>query len=160
MKKEWLMVISEAVNPRMKSDDTAPSKYSISIITEGWVKSEKDIKFCDEALICFLEFYEKPPKSVRLKCTITDLFEQWHDLVAYTIKYLEPGKLDYRKSCHEIFNSSRSKEWHLVLLLIELIFVLLVSDTKVEHLFLLMNRIKMDGCASLSATRLSSFIRI
>ena len=56
--------------------------------------------------------------------SIADLLEQWHDLVAHTVKYLEPGKLDYRKIWHQIFISSWSKKWHLVLLLIELIFVL------------------------------------
>ena len=88
------------------------------------------------------------------------MLEQWHDLVAYTVKYLEPGKSDYRKIWHQRFNSSRSKEWHLVLLLIELIFVLPVSNAKVEHLFSLMKRIKTDVRASLSPTRLSSLIRI
>ena len=111
-------------------------------------------------LFAWLRSYKKLLKSAGFKGSIANLLEQWHDLVAYMVKYLEPGISDYRKIWHQIFNSSRSKEWHLVLLLIELIFVLLVSDTKVEHLFLLMNRIKMDGCASLSATRLSSFIRI
>ena len=32
------------------------------------------------------------------KGSIADLLEQWHDLVVYTVKYLEPGKLDYRKT--------------------------------------------------------------
>ena len=55
MKNEWVTVISEAVDARLKSDDTAPSKYGVSIIkTEGWPKREKDIEFCDEALICLL----------------------------------------------------------------------------------------------------------
>ena len=76
------------------------------------------------------------------------------------MKYLEPGKSDYRKIWRQIFNTSRSKEWHLVLLLIKLIFVLPVSNSRVKHLFLLMNRIKMDGHASLSATHLSSLIGI
>ena len=36
MKNEWVTVISEAVDARLKSDDTAPSQYGISIInTEG-----------------------------------------------------------------------------------------------------------------------------
>ena len=36
MKNEWVTVISEAIDARLKSDDTAPSKYGISIIdTEG-----------------------------------------------------------------------------------------------------------------------------
>ena len=43
MKNEWVTIISEAVDARLKSDDTAPSKYGVSIInTEGWVKSKKD----------------------------------------------------------------------------------------------------------------------
>ena len=74
---------SEAVDARLKSDDTAPSKYDVSIInTEEWVKSRKDIEFCDEALICWLEFYVKLLKSAEFKGSIADLLKQWHDLVA------------------------------------------------------------------------------
>ena len=120
----------------------------------------KKTGICDEALICLLEFYKKPLKSTRFKGSIANLLEQLHDLVVYMVKYLEPGKLNYRKIQHQIFKSSQSKEWHLVLLLIELIFVLPVFNVKVEHLFLLMNKIQTDGHASLSATHLSSLIRI
>ena len=130
-----------------------------SSIQKGGLKAKKT-SFCDEALICLLGFSKKPLKSSGLKGSIVDLLEQWHDLVPYTVKYVEPWKLDDRKIWHQIFNSSRSKEWHLVLLLIELIFVLPISNANVEHLFWLMNRIKTDGRASLSATRLNSLIRI
>ena len=72
MKNEWVTVISEAVDARLKSDDTAPSKYGVSIInTEGWPKREKDIEFYDEALICLLEF-----KSAGFKGSFADLLEQ------------------------------------------------------------------------------------
>ena len=44
MKNGWVTVISEAIDARLKSDDTAPSNYGVWIInTEGWVKSKKDI---------------------------------------------------------------------------------------------------------------------
>ena len=46
------------------------------------------------------------------------------------------------------------------MLLVELLFVLPVSNAHVERLFSLMNRIKTDGRASLSKDRLSSLIRI
>lgn len=111
-------------------------------------------------LFAWLRFYKKLLKSAGFKGSIANLLEQWYDLVAYMVKYLEPGISDYRKIWHQIFNSSRSKEWHLVLLLIELIFVLPVSNAKLEHLILLKNKIKMDGCASVSATCLSGLIRI
>ena len=63
--------------------------------------------------------------GIRFRGSIAELLEQWHDLVAYTVKYLEPGKSDYRKIWHQIFNSSQSKERHLVLLLVELILLFL-----------------------------------
>ena len=33
-KTEWVTVISEAVDTRLKSDDAAPSEYAISIINK------------------------------------------------------------------------------------------------------------------------------
>ena len=67
MKNEWVMVISEAVDARLKSDDTHPSKYGVSIInTEGLVKSEKDVEFCDEALICLVKVLQKTSQICRI----------------------------------------------------------------------------------------------
>lgn len=50
--------------------------------------------------------------------------------------------------------------WSCVLLVVELFFTLPVSNTKVERLFSLMNRIKSDSRASLSQPILSALGRI
>ena len=160
-KNDWVTLISEALETRLASDESVSSKHGVSIInTEGWARSENNLEFCDDAITSLYAFYEKPLNSAGFNGSISDLLEQWHNLVTYTVKYLEPQKTDYRKVWHMIYNSSRRKDWNLVLLLVELLFVLPVSNAKVERLFSLMNRIKTDCRASLSADRLSSLIRI
>ena len=62
----------------------------------------------------------------------------------YTVMYLLPEKTKYCVFWHNIFQSSWSGSWNLVLLLVELIFSLPVSKTKVEQVFSLMKQIKVD----------------
>jgi hypothetical protein len=59
-----------------------------------------------------------------------------------------------------IFDSGRRDEWHMVLILVELLFAIPISNAKVEWLFSQMKRIETDSCASLSESKLNSLIRI
>ena len=51
-------------------------------------------------------------------------------------------------------------EWSAILALIELLFVLPVSNAKVEAFFSLMKCVKTDARASLKEDRLNSLLRI
>ena len=88
------------------------------------------------------------------------LTQQWQSLSDYSMKYQAPGSTSYYIVWRKIFNSSRKKLWSCVLLVVELFFTLPVSNTKVERLFSLMNRIKTDSRTSLSQPTLSALIRI
>ena len=61
---------------------------------------------------------------------------------------------------YKIFNSSRRNEWKFILLLVELLFCLPISNAKVERLFSFMKRIKRDSRASLGEVQLNNMIRI
>nr|XP_047135399.1 E3 SUMO-protein ligase KIAA1586-like [Hydra vulgaris] len=91
--------------------------------------------------------------------TVNGVLDAWHSLVNYTVKYLAPHNTGYRKLWHQIFSSSMKNEWVPVLLIVELLFTLPVSNAKVERLFSLMNRVKTDTRNSLKEKRLENLIR-
>ena len=54
-------------------------------------------------------------------------------------------------SCHLLIGL-RAKEWKDILLIVELLFCWPISNTAVERVFSLLNRVKTDGHASLGDT--------
>ena len=107
----------------------------------------------------FVIFFETPLKNSGFDGKVADVLQQWHDLVCYTTKFLNPQKTYYRVVWHSIFESSQRSHWKLILLIVKLLFTLPVSNAKVERLFSLMNRVKRDTRNS-SQHRLSGLLRI
>lgn len=89
-----------------------------------------------------------------------DSLEQWHCLLEYTKRYLNPSNMPYLRVWRRIFDSDRRNDWNIVLFLVELLFSIPISNAKVERLFLLMNRVKTDSCATLGENTLHSLTRI
>ena len=56
--------------------------------------------------------------------------------------------------------SSRKAQWNMVLMLVELLFTIPISNAKVERLFSLTNRIKTDCRATLGESTLNNLITI
>ena len=160
-KKDHLVnAVKDAIGKRLEDDqDEFSSMSSTFLNTQGWSVAE-DAEFLDDVLEKLYEQYKKPLENAGFDGTVNDLLLQWHAIFEYTIKYLSPSSVDYRKIWHQLFVSSRSKEWNLILLLVELLFCLPVSNAKVERLFSLMNRVKTDSRASLGESRINSLLRI
>ena len=160
-KNEWTSLVSKAIENRLEPGNSEISKYSSEIInTEGWFRSTEDPDFLDNELEELYNHFEIPLKNAGFDGNITEMTEQWHDLVSYAIKYFDIQKTDYRVIWRKIFDSSRNNGWKLVLLLVKLLFTLPISNAKVERLFSLMNRVKTDTRNSLSQSRLSGLLRI
>ncbi|KAJ7373230.1 hypothetical protein OS493_012818 [Desmophyllum pertusum] len=66
-----------------------------------------------------------------------------------------PSRTPYLRVWRRIFHSSQKDEWSMVLLLVELLFSIPISNAKVERLFLLMNRVKTDSQATLGEDTLN-----
>ena len=92
--------------------------------------------------------------------SISSLLQQWHLLFEYVLTYFSPGVNSYHILWHKIFESSKRKEWSLVLYVVELLFVLPVSNAKVERLVSFMNRIKTDSQNLLKQEHLSNLLKI
>lgn len=104
--------------------------------------------------------FEDLLKNAGFKGTFGDLLEQWHSILFYTKRYLNPSATHYLKVWRRLFDSARRDEWNLILLLIELLFCIPVSNAKVERLFFLIKRIKTDCRASRGEVYLNNLVRI
>ena len=164
-KRVLLGKIKEAMQTRMEA---AENKYVVMAATilncEGWERKnengEEDVEFADNYVAALFDHFREPLLKAGLDVALNSLLEQWHDLVAYATRYLDPSRTHYLRVWKRIFDSSRKDRWNMVLLLVELLLSIPISNAKVERLFLLMNRVKTDFRASLSENTLNNLIRI
>lgn len=130
----------------------------------GWEQSsedgEEDVGFADNCLIELYERFKVPLSNAGVDGSVHDLLEQWHCLLGYTKRYLDPSRTPYLSVWKRIFDSDRRNDWHMVLLLVELLFSIPISNAKVERLFSLMNRVKTDSRAALGEDTVDSLTRI
>ena len=125
----------------------------------GWVKAKDNVEVFDQAVERFFETHRIPLERACFSGTVGELLDQWHSILEHSLAYLFPETVDNRVVWHQLFNCSRSMEWRATLSLIELLFVLPVSNAKVEAFFSLMKRVKTDARPSLKEHR-NSLLRI
>ena len=143
----WLGLVKNAISERLENNEIIVSKYCALILnnTEGWLRFKHNDEFPDEALEGLYLFYEKPLKLYGFNDSISNPLQQWHLLVEYVLTYLSPDVNSYCILWCRISESSKHKEWNLVLYVVELLFALPVSNAKIKRLFSLMNKIKTDS---------------
>ena len=157
--------IKEAMETRL---EVAENKHVLMAATvlncEGWEKrddnGDDDVEFADGCVAELYEHFKEPLSQAGLNGSLGELLDQWHHLIEYTKQYLEPSKTPYLRVWRRIFDSSRCNEWSMVLILVELLFAIPISNAKVERLFSLMNRVKTDARATLGESTLNNLITI
>ena len=117
--------------------------------TDGWLTFKDDPESLDKEVEKLYDLYNIALRRAGYDGTINDLLEQWHDITEYAVTYLSPAKVHYKVIWNQLFTCSRAAEWKLILLLVELLFCLPVSNAKVERFFSFMNRVKTDTRSSL-----------
>lgn len=136
---------------------------AIILNTEGWERSNEDgedLTFADDSIVQLYEHFKVPLTNAGMSGSLSDLLEQWHRLLEYAKRYFDPSRTPYLRVWRKIFDSERKTEWNMVLLLVELLFAIPISNAKVERLFSLMNCVKTDSRATLSQNTLSNLVRI
>ena len=160
-KNELVRLVKVSIEKRLEMNKEDHSAISAKILnTEGWVCAKDDIDVFDEELDTLYQFYKVPLENAGFHGTFMELLDEWHSILEYTNTYLVPTKVDYRAVWYRLFNSSRSQDWKCVLLLVELLFCLPISNAKVERFFSFMNRVKTDVRSSLGENRINSLLRI
>ena len=67
-----------------------------------------------------------------VKISSVDLLNQWHDLLQYSKEFLSTGLTNYIKTWQKINSSPQFCGWKDILTLIELLFTIPVSNTKLQ----------------------------
>ena len=131
--------------------------------TQGWKKTKsdgkKDLEFADD-IIADLHFKFRT-SLVNAGCTESEseLVNEWQHLIEYTTDYLTPSS--YLKTWRRIFDSDRAQtDFKNILILIELCFVIPVSNGKIERAFSRMKRLKSKKRGLLSSDRLNNLMWI
>ena len=88
-----------------------------------------------------------------VKASVPDLLNQWHDLLQYAREYLCVTSTPYRVCWRRI-------SWSNVLILIELLCTIPISNAKLERMFSKLNQVKTLQRGSLSQIRLENLLRI
>ena len=159
-KNDLIEIVKSSISERLEDGESKMHSLSALILnTEGWITKEDD-EFLDEEINSVCELLQEPLGRAGLAATLNEVLEQWHSMVTYAVTYLNVVTFHYRKVWKLLFSSSRSREWKDILLMVELLFCLPISNAKVERFFSLLNRVKTDGRASLGEARLNSLLRI
>ena len=131
---------------------------------EGWLRTneerEIDLEFGDEGLTYLYKHFSIPLMNAGVKASVPDLLNQWHDLLQYAHEYLCVTSVPYRVCWRRIFISPRCSTWSDILILIELLFTIPISNAKLERMFSKLNQVKTLQRGSLSQIRLENLLRI
>ena len=137
--------IKDAMQTRLEAGENKIVLMAATILNcEGWERreenGEEDLEFADNCVADLFNHFPEPLLKAGSDGSLNGLLEQWHDLVAYTVRYLDPSRTHYLRVWKRIFTSSRKEEWNMVLLLVELLLSIPISYT-LNNLV----RIRMEG---------------
>ncbi|XP_041376382.1 zinc finger protein 862-like [Gigantopelta aegis] len=154
-----------AMDSRLKGASSIQLNNVATILnTEHW-KSNVDVAGVDFTDVNVTELIENF-QPVLLKqgfspdASPQNILEEWHDMVRYTLDFLQPHKSCYKKTWKILFNCSKSTKWKNILTFIELLFSVPVCNAKLERMFSRLKRTKSHSRCSLGEDRLTNILRI
>ena len=110
--------------------------------TDGWIRRKEeddnkvqDYEFMDESIEELVKHFEIPLRNAGFNSTIPELLKQWHELLEYGTEYLSLPYTPYQVTWRRIFTSPRNQTWKDLLILVELLFTIPVSNAKLERMF-------------------------
>ena len=161
-KNQLISSVTDAMKFHLEEDNESELYNLASLIlnTEGWPSSQDVESYLDNKIQRCYDLLATPLQNSSFNGTISTLLDEWHSVLDYTIKHLNPVSFDYRKVWKPVFTCSNSQNWEDFLLLAESLFCLPLSNAKVEKFFSLMNRVKTDCRASLGEPWLNNLLRI
>jgi hypothetical protein len=132
--------IKHAMEIRLEVAENKVVIHAVAVLnTEGWEQydedGEEDLSFADNVLEELYNHFKDPLSQAGLLGSLHDLIKQWHGLVNYTKRFLNPSRTPYLRVWRRIFDFSLSEDWNIVLFLVELLFSIPISNAKVERLF-------------------------
>ena len=136
--------------------------------TEWWIRGTtdedgavvRDTEFANDAISYLYNDFKDALTHTKVICHFPDLLQQWHDLLEYSIEFCSLSTTHFRKIWHHIFLVPRSKAWSDVLTLVELLFMIPVTNAKLERMFSKLTHIKTNCQSRLTEICVDSLSRI
>ena len=157
-RKQLTGLIRDFMRKRLEANELDILKSAAVLLnTEAW---QNDEEFGTDHIRKIYDHFKIPLQSAGIDGTVDDVVDEWRELVEYAVTYLNVDSSSYLKTWYKLYNSSRQLNWGRVLLLVELIMCLPISNAVVERLFSLLKRIKTKQRCSLSNVRTAQLIRV
>ena len=157
-RKQLTGLIRDFMRKRLEANELDILKSAAVLLnTEAW---QNDEEFGTNHIRKIYDHFKIPLQSAGIDGTVDDVVDEWRELVEYAVTYLNVDSSSYLKTWCKLYNSSRQLYWGRVLLLVELIMCLPISNALVERLFSLLKRIKTKQRCSLPNVRTAKLIRV
>ena len=155
----YIESVLTCLHDRLQSQGSTEDQNTFSsalriLATHGWNKTD-DASFGYEAVQCLAKRFAEPLQDAQVNCAL--LQQEWDDLVFYAKQYINLTKDSYRIVWWKLFNSPDAKKW---LALVELIFVLPLSNGAVEQSFSQLKLVKTNRRTALGEDTLDDCLRI
>ena len=122
---------------------------------------DRDIEFADKHVLIMAKGFKVPLEKLGYNASEVEIIDEWHNLLDYAFKSLNPTKLCYLKSWKRIFDSDLVKTTcPNTLLIVEIAFCLPVSSAICEWCFYLKKNTKMANDASQKTDNGKDLLRI
>ncbi len=160
-KSEYVGNVLACLKDRLKDRESARDElltHALKIVaTHGWEKSEGS-GFGYSAIEALSALFSTPLQDAGVDSAL--LQQEWDDMVYYAKQYLNLVTDPYRVVWWKLFNSSDSSKWRNILVLVEPIFTLPISNGRLERCFSQMKLIKTNRRSCLGEDRLDHLLRI
>ena len=137
--------IRDLIKERLEREEDSKDIFTIApnvLNTEAWIRYKdedsenvRDLEFIDDGIEQIIKHFRISLIHAGFNSSVPGVLSQWHDLLEYSIEYLSLSNTLYRKTWRHIFASPRSQAWKDVLLIIEFLFTIPVSNAKLERMF-------------------------
>ena len=121
-------------------------------------EDEDSTSFADKEVGEVFRRFRKPLQNAGVTLNEHEMLDEWHDLVEYAQTYLKPEKKNYLKTWRRIFDMAI--DFKNILLVVEICFIMPLSNAHLERLFSRMKRVKCNSRCGLSNSRLGSLLSI
>ena len=126
-KNYFTLSVQSAINARLEGASTIHLDAVANILnTELW-KAVVDVdgaEFADDKIVELIEKFQAVvlKQGLSLDTTPSNILEEWHDMLNYTLNFLKPQSTAYKKTWKLLFNCCYSGRWKNILLLKTLFF--------------------------------------
>jgi hypothetical protein len=116
-KSEVIDAVESCVASRLDAgSDPLIEKIAMALNSESWLArsevlsddDDDDEGFADDEIRSIFEHFRPLLKKAGVDCGDVDLIDEWHDMVAYTIKFLKPERNQYLMTWKFLFQSSNA----------------------------------------------------